>query len=112
MKIEDSEFKNCNFNEGILPIDINEGSSSSNIMIENTTFKNNTGYNGSILNINELDENSSILINDSMFDNNKALNYGGVLYSSSRLSDLYVFFNDCKFKNNKSVKGTIVIYHL
>ena len=60
------------------------------------------------MNINKLDENSQVKIRDSKFDSNKAYNYGGVIYSSSKLTNTHVSFDNCQFNNNTSGKGIIL----
>ena len=73
--------------------------------IKNTHFINNTGYNGVAINVKSISKNSKVTFNNSTFVDNHALNYGGVIYSNSIDTNLFVYFYSCDFSNNTAVLG-------
>eukprot|EP00833_Pecoramyces_ruminatium_P005268 jgi/Orpsp1_1/1179300/evm.model.c7180000068816.1 len=104
--ISNSEISNNVFEEGFISIDTKIYLYGI-YTINNTIFKYNYGYNGVILNINEINYICIVDFNNSTFIGNTASNYGGIVYSNSKLTGYYAFFNHCVFIENKAFLGSI-----
>ncbi|OUM59144.1 hypothetical protein PIROE2DRAFT_15402, partial [Piromyces sp. E2] len=106
IKISDSLFQSSNICPLIM-IDANKNNCLGHYEINNTEFNELYGFEGSILYINEINNNTIITFNNSIFKNVVAINRGGIVYSESNSTNLYVSFNDCFFDNNYSYDGHI-----
>ncbi|ORX42622.1 hypothetical protein BCR36DRAFT_156476 [Piromyces finnis] len=101
---------NCNYEYGVFLVMYETNSS---VTVNNSNFKNNTAYEGTIFYIYSVRPNydNDITINNSLFENNYAENFGGVIYVPNELlisNDISkIEFNDCEFKNNTAKKGNI-----
>lgn len=93
------------FENGIISIDsLDEGRY---YTIEDSEFLYNTGYDGTIININEIDSNSKVIFKNSTFIGNFCMDFGGIIYSKSKNSNLNVYFYECKFNDNEAYQGII-----
>lgn len=59
------------------------------------------------MNINEINYICKVNFNNSTFIGNTASNYGGIVYSNSKLTSYYTFFNHCVFMENKAFLGNV-----
>jgi len=64
---------------------------------------------GSIIHISDLNKGSvaSVKITNCSFESISAKKYGGIVYSHSKYTPYYVFFDDCNFKNVSATFGNI-----
>ncbi|ORX51868.1 hypothetical protein BCR32DRAFT_273587 [Anaeromyces robustus] len=105
--IIDSEVTSSIFMKGFINIDTNYENLLGYYLINNTNFLYNMGSDGTILNINNINSDSSVIFNDSSFEMNMAIGFGGVVYSNSFSTNLYVNFNNCFFSDNIAFQGGI-----
>lgn len=63
------------------------------------------GQYGPLININEINSDSSALFSNVTLIENFSIYSGGVVYSTSNSTNLYVKFIDCTFDNNSSHYG-------
>jgi len=105
-----SEIKNLNLRNSFIEIDSHIKKGFGYFTINNTSFLYNTGKRGTILNINEIDSSINVSFYNSTFKENVSLSYGGVIYSKSNSTNLYVSFNECKFINNSAYLGILILY--
>jgi len=103
--LNNCEISYCSFVQSIFMIDTNNEENLGHYSINNSKFFYNSGYNGGIINIKEIDSSSSVNFNFSTFESNFGSNYGGISYSTSYSSPLFVKFNNCTFINNNSPYG-------
>ncbi|OUM69445.1 hypothetical protein PIROE2DRAFT_2531, partial [Piromyces sp. E2] len=98
--------KYSTFKEGFIPLNINMFGK---FEIDETTFFNNTGVNGIIVNVDDYYQKSKIFVNftNSIFENNYAEGHGGIIYSKGEDIYDYIKFYNCSFENNKAVLGDI-----
>ncbi|KAG4086189.1 hypothetical protein H8356DRAFT_1298006 [Neocallimastix lanati (nom. inval.)] len=96
---------------------------SSNIIIENCTFEY-SNYDKTLFRIdpkNNINSKTNFTVNNSNFymisANNggvaktSSMNYGGVIYSESKLTNSHVFFNNCEFIPEYNDRGSISYAH-
>ncbi|ORX49720.1 hypothetical protein BCR36DRAFT_353422 [Piromyces finnis] len=105
--ISDTTFQYCGFSTSLIEIDTNSNNKKGHYIINNTNFIGFFGYNGSILSIIETDNSTPVTFNNSSFIENISTNCGGIVYSQSNSTNLYVSFNNCVFENNWGLYGHI-----
>ncbi|ORX87818.1 hypothetical protein BCR32DRAFT_274239 [Anaeromyces robustus] len=97
---------NSYFENSFIYIDSEKNINNVDIIIEKSSFENNTSHNGVVFHINNYTPiNHGIAISDSIFKDNKALNYGGVIYTFCLNMNQYVKFYNCTFINNKALSN-------
>jgi len=52
-----------------------------------------------------MNNDTTIIFNNSIFKENFAFYRGGIIYSNSNSTNLYVSFNDCIFEDNWASQG-------
>ncbi|ORX87473.1 hypothetical protein BCR32DRAFT_154173 [Anaeromyces robustus] len=104
--ISDSEIIYSSFDYGFINIDTTQDQFG-HYKVYNTIFAYNMGQYGPLININEINSDSSALFSNVTLIENFSIYSGGVVYSTSNSTNLYVKFIDCTFDNNSSHYGFI-----
>jgi len=118
--IENCTFEYSNYDKTLFRIDTkNNINSKTNFTVNNSNFYMISANNGGVASIIELDEESMIIFNDCFIEETSSMNYGGVIYSESKLTNSHVFFNNCEFipeyndrgnNNNKKNKQLYIVF--